>query len=47
MEIVIKILDDFYSIFRLVHMVVYGSKLKLYELTSSEQNVVQADFVEV
>ena len=39
--------EDWHYFCRLIHMVVYGSKLKLYELVSKEQNVVQADFVEV
>lgn len=32
---------------RLVHMVVYGSRVKLFELTSTEQSVLQTDLIEV
>ncbi|XP_060583375.1 exportin-6-like [Ruditapes philippinarum] len=32
---------------RLIHMVVYGSRVKLFELTSTEQSVLQTDLIEV
>lgn len=34
-------------IFRLIRLVVYGTKLKLYEVNSVAQNVLQSDFIEV
>ncbi|XP_052781970.1 exportin-6-like isoform X2 [Mya arenaria] len=32
---------------RLVHMLVYGSRIQLFELTSTEQSVLQTDLIEV
>ncbi|KAH3872942.1 hypothetical protein DPMN_036164 [Dreissena polymorpha] len=39
--------DGHVLIERLVNMVVYGSRVKLFELTSTEQSVLQTDLIEV